>query len=433
MEADVFEDDVEIDVTREEIVVDVSAEMGPVVEVFADVISIDVFADPEISADVTEVPLDVDVVDEPIELTIESGPPGPPGPTGPQGPAGESGPIGPQGPAGETGPQGPKGETGDTGPQGPQGPAGETGPQGPQGPAGETGPQGPQGPKGDTGETGPQGPAGVNTWGSLTGVMADQSDLKSALDGKVSKAGDTMTGTLYVKNNNIDTDVVPSVGTYPHILDARDKNNRLIAKFQAVDLTNGRQGLQIETERTVNGTRYVHTLQLSIDQSGKRYVLVSDQSAWLSGLGAAAANHNHDAAYVPKNKTDAGFMTVSGGGANLYYKVATLKITKAYANYPILFETGCRGYGYGLVQVMFYSANNTDPGLDTLKAFGNKNFWMYKTGTSTWELIGKYNETWGEGSLFRVFGHNTVVQVTLNMTNYGNSLPSGAVQATALS
>ena len=144
----------------------------------------------------------------------ETGPQGPQGiqgetgPQGPQGIQGETGPQGPKGDTGETGPQGPKGDTGETGPQGPQGIQGETGPQGPQGIQGETGPQGPkgdtgetgpQGPKGDTGETGPQGPqgiqgetgpqgpqgpAGVNTWGSIAGTLADQTDLNSALSGK---------------------------------------------------------------------------------------------------------------------------------------------------------------------------------------------------------------------------------------------------------
>jgi hypothetical protein len=33
-------------------------------------------------------------------------------------------------------------------------------------------------------------------WGSITGTLSDQTDLQNALDGKVNKAGDTMTGEL---------------------------------------------------------------------------------------------------------------------------------------------------------------------------------------------------------------------------------------------
>jgi len=44
----------------------------------------------------------------------------------------------------------------------------------------ETGPQGIQGIQG------PQGPAGINTWGSITGTLSNQTDLQTALNGKYS-------------------------------------------------------------------------------------------------------------------------------------------------------------------------------------------------------------------------------------------------------
>ena len=104
-----------------------------------------------------------------------------PGPEGPQGEKGDTGPMGPQGPTGPTGPQGDVG---------PQGPIGLTGPQGPAGADGADGADGATGPAGPTGPEGPQGPAGVNTWGSLTGTLSDQSDLQTALN---NKASDTQT------------------------------------------------------------------------------------------------------------------------------------------------------------------------------------------------------------------------------------------------
>lgn len=39
-------------------------------------------------------------------------------------------------------------------------------------------------------------PTNSAIWGSITGTLSNQTDLQSALDGKVSKSGDTMTGTL---------------------------------------------------------------------------------------------------------------------------------------------------------------------------------------------------------------------------------------------
>ena len=109
------------------------------------------------------------------------------------------GPEGPEGPIGETGPQGdtgPTGATGDTGPQGLKGDKGDTGDTGP------IGPEGPEGPQGDIGETGVEtgAVAPVDTdklwvdlneempasavWGEVTGDIANQTDLQTALNNK---------------------------------------------------------------------------------------------------------------------------------------------------------------------------------------------------------------------------------------------------------
>lgn len=117
-----------------------------------------------------------------------------------------------------------KGDTGDTGPTGPTGatgPQGLTGDTGPQGVTGDTGPTGPQGPAGDDGvvqavvagsgisvdSTDPANPVVTNTqtsaeWGSITGTLSTQSDLNTALGGKVADTGDTMTGDLNIGNSS---------------------------------------------------------------------------------------------------------------------------------------------------------------------------------------------------------------------------------------
>lgn len=40
--------------------------------------------------------------------------------------------------------------------------------------------------------------SGGSTWGTITGTLSNQTDLQSALDAKVNKSGDTMTGDLIV-------------------------------------------------------------------------------------------------------------------------------------------------------------------------------------------------------------------------------------------
>lgn len=52
------------------------------------------------------------------------------------------------------------------------------------------------------------GEASGGAWGEITGTLADQLDLQAALDAKVSKAGDTMTGTLI--GNPVDLENLPA-------------------------------------------------------------------------------------------------------------------------------------------------------------------------------------------------------------------------------
>ena len=75
--------------------------------------------------------INVTLIEESPEFSVEiiaSGPPGAVGPQGPVGPQGEQGVQGIQGVQGPTGPagaKGDKGDKGDTGATGPQGPAGD--------------------------------------------------------------------------------------------------------------------------------------------------------------------------------------------------------------------------------------------------------------------------------------------------------------------
>jgi len=130
------------------------------------------------------------------------------GATGPQGATGPAGADGSDGPQGPQGPKGDKGDTGDTGPQGPKGDDGAAGPKGDKGDTGDTGPQGPAGADGADGADGQGVPTGgaagqvlakidgtdYNTewadqtggeWGDITGTLADQTDLQSALHDKL--------------------------------------------------------------------------------------------------------------------------------------------------------------------------------------------------------------------------------------------------------
>lgn len=173
-----------------------------------------------------------------LDFTIPRGDKGEQGIQGIQGPQGIQGETGPQGPQGIQGEQGPKGDTGETGPEGP------TGPQGIQGPIGPTGngidnislisTVGLQKTYRITYTDGTHydyvvtdGAAGATTWGGITGVLSNQTDLRNALNAKqdVLTAGtdleivqgilpDGYTRLEYIEGNNnaqyINTGIVPT-------------------------------------------------------------------------------------------------------------------------------------------------------------------------------------------------------------------------------
>lgn len=120
------------------------------------------------------------------------------------------------------------------------------------------------------------------------------------------------------------------------------------------------------------------------------------------------------------------------GNSNMFVEFATLKVVSGYANYPIIFKIGGRGYEATDVQITFNSVTNSDPSLYSLKATGGFSVWMYKKTTSTWGLITKKNEPWGRIDIFNF--RNPIpetIQVTWTSTRLA-SLPSGCTSSTPL-
>ena len=120
------------------------------------------------------------------------------------------------------------------------------------------------------------------------------------------------------------------------------------------------------------------------------------------------------------------------GNSNMFVEFATLKVVSSYANYPIIFKIGGRGYEATDVQITFNSVTNSDPSLYSLKATGGFSVWMYKKTTSTWGLIAKKNEPWGRIDIFNF--RNPIpetIQVTWTSTQLA-SLPSGCTSSTPL-
>jgi hypothetical protein len=101
-----------------------------------------------------------DIIDPPVLMAGEEGPPGPAGPAGAPGLPGPAGIAGPAGLAGRDGLAGPPGADGAPGADGGPGPKGDRGLPGIAGPPGMIGPPGADGRDGAVGPPGPQGLAG---------------------------------------------------------------------------------------------------------------------------------------------------------------------------------------------------------------------------------------------------------------------------------
>lgn len=124
--------------------------------------------------------------------------------------------------------------------------------------------------------------------------------------------------------------------------------------------------------------------------------------------------------------------TVNGNGeSNLYVEFATIKITGSYANQPTTFKLGGRGFETTDVQFSFISANNLNPGLDFLRSSGGWSLWIYKKTTSTWGLITRLNEPYGQLRVFNYTQGSGPYTVTWTSTKLA-SLPSGSINANPL-
>lgn len=124
--------------------------------------------------------------------------------------------------------------------------------------------------------------------------------------------------------------------------------------------------------------------------------------------------------------------TVNGNGeSNLYVEFATIKITGSYANQPTTFKLGGRGFETTDVQFSFISANNSNPGLDFLRSSGGWSLWIYKKTTSTWGLITRLNERYGQLRVFNYTKGSGPYTVTWTSTKLA-SLPSGSINANPL-
>lgn len=112
------------------------------------------------------------------------------------------------------------------------------------------------------------------------GTTTRKIKILNLLKGVVKKAGDTMTGMLFLRSPNIDINQTQSAWGHNYLL-LLDKNDARVAGVRAYQ-SNGFDGIQISGH---NGSTE-NALRLGAKSDGSRNVYVTDPAAWRSALGA---------------------------------------------------------------------------------------------------------------------------------------------------
>lgn len=318
--------------------------------------------------------------------------------------------------------------------------------QGPKGDKGDPGEQGLRGLQGEKGDQGIQGPKGADGKDGKTTYF----HIKySAVSNPTSASQMTETPSKYI-------------GTYVDFTQT-DSDDPKKYSWQQLEGSQGPQGKQgISGTNGADGkTSYLH-IKYSND-GGKTFTGNSGEDigayigtcvdyakddptsvgmykwAKIKGEAGAKGDKGDKGATGPQGPQGAAgkdanqvVHTVNGNGeSNLYVEFATIKITGSYANQPTTFKLGGRGFETTDVQFSFISANNSDPGLDFLRSSGGWSLWIYKKTTSTWGLITRLNEPYGQLRVFNYTQGSGPYTVTWTSTKLA-SLPSGSINANPL-
>ena len=131
---------------------------------------------------------------------------------------------------------------------------------------------------------------------------------------------------------------------------------------------------------------------------------------------------------------------VGTAGSAGYARIATVTITGAYATSPIMFEIARRAdYRFYRLFLVFASSSGTDPGIESFKYDtnvgnrGNFAMFVYKTGTSTWDVFvrkGENNDSIGVTTYVPPYmqGRISITYTDALLT----TVPAGATSASAL-
>lgn len=93
-----------------------------------------------------------------------------------------------------------------------------------------------------------------------------------------------LNNSLFIFDKNIDSTTTPDSDIYGCGIYINDKNNENIGSIRASSLSTGEDGIEIITQKNINGTIHYNSVGLFIDKSGNQSIKISNPNAWKTAL-----------------------------------------------------------------------------------------------------------------------------------------------------
>lgn len=125
----------------------------------------------------------------------------------------------------------------------------------------------------------------------------------------------------------------------------------------------------------------------------------------------------------------------SSGGTLGYLRIARIQITAAYVNQPIEIKFSRRlDSRPTTISLVFHNSANLDPGYAAFVVDGPASAWLYKSGTSIWDIYVQKAESYDYvGILDAKYTNNLAEKLTITFTDvFASAVPSGAIEATKI-
>ena len=139
-------------------------------------------------------------------------------------------------------------------------------------------------------------------------------DRDGVIDIGPQELSDSDSGLRVFASNISNSNETAASQLYGLVAGVFDKAGGLRSYLKHVDLTDGSQGVQVETRRVVNGSQVYNGLQMRILPNGTRGVYVSEAAPWREAIGAAATTNGgaiHDDSFASAERG-----IIIGGGIN---------------------------------------------------------------------------------------------------------------------